>query len=89
MPVAVRPIPSWNVRPIPSWNRVAKLKAARDRKRLATGKCGGRRSYLEARPDVVALAKQLQAGGVSLRKIFAELAAQGHLTGGGNRRCSR
>jgi hypothetical protein len=37
----------------------------------------------------VALAKQLQAGGVSLRKIFAELAAQGHLTGGGNRRCSR
>ena len=62
---------------------VAKLKAARDRKRLATGKCGGRRSYLEARPDVVALAKQLQAGGMSLRKISVELAAQGHLTGGG------
>jgi hypothetical protein len=31
----------------------------------------------------VALAKQLQAGGMSLRKISAELAAQGHLTGGG------
>jgi DNA invertase Pin-like site-specific DNA recombinase len=44
---------------------VAKLKATRDRKRLATGKCGGRRSYVEARPDVVALAKQLQAGGMS------------------------
>ena len=26
---------------------VAKLKAARDRKRLATGKCGGRRLYVE------------------------------------------
>src|SRR6516225_10910591 len=38
-------------------------------------------------PDVVALAKQLQAGGMSLRKISATLAAQGHLTGGGNRRC--
>jgi hypothetical protein len=62
---------------------LAKLKAARDRKRLATGKCGGRQSYLEARPDVVALAKQLQAGGMSLRKISVELAPQGHLTGGG------
>jgi DNA invertase Pin-like site-specific DNA recombinase len=48
---------------------VAKLKAARDRKKAATGKCGGRRSYCEARPDVVALAKQLQARGMSLRKI--------------------
>jgi len=36
----------------------------------------------------VAPARQLQAGGMSLRKISAELAAQGHLTGGGNRRCS-
>jgi hypothetical protein len=41
----------------------------------------GRRTYCEARRDVVALAKQLQAGGMSLRKISAELAAQGHLTG--------
>jgi hypothetical protein len=47
---------------------VAKLKAARDRKKAATGS-GGRRSYVEARPDVVALAKQLQAEGISLRKI--------------------
>jgi DNA invertase Pin-like site-specific DNA recombinase len=61
---------------------VAKLKAARDRKKAVTGKCGVRRSYLEARPDVVALAKQLQAGGMSRRKISAELAAQGYLTGG-------
>lgn len=62
---------------------VAKLKAARDRKKAAIGKCGGRKSYLEARPDVVALAKQLKASGVSLRKISVELASRGHLTAGG------
>ena len=62
---------------------VAKLKAARDRKKAATGKCGVRRSYFEVRPDVVALAKKLHADGLSLRKISAELARQKHLTGGG------
>jgi DNA invertase Pin-like site-specific DNA recombinase len=62
---------------------VAKLKAARDRKKADTGKCGGRRSYLEARPEVVAQVKELSAGGLSLRKISAALAAQGHLTSGG------
>jgi hypothetical protein len=30
-----------------------------------------------ARPDVVALAKELHAGGMSLRKISAELAVRG------------
>ena len=39
---------------------VAKLKAARDRKREAQGKCEGRKSYIEAMPETVALAKQLQ-----------------------------
>jgi DNA invertase Pin-like site-specific DNA recombinase len=62
---------------------VAKLKAARDRKKAATGKCGGRRSYLEARPEVVALARELSASGMSLRKIAVTLAERGHLTGGG------
>jgi DNA invertase Pin-like site-specific DNA recombinase len=62
---------------------VAKLKAARDRKKAATGKCGGRRSYAEARPHVVALAKELHRQGASLRKISVELAARGHLTAGG------
>ena len=38
---------------------VAKLKAARDRKRERDGKCGGRRSHTEARPDMVQLAKRL------------------------------
>ena len=40
---------------------VAKLKAARDRKRARTGKCGGRRSHVEARSEVVALARQCPA----------------------------
>ena len=62
---------------------VAKLKAARDRKKAATGKCGGRKTYAEARPDVVLLAKQMHDQGMSLRKISAELAARGHVTAGG------
>jgi DNA invertase Pin-like site-specific DNA recombinase len=33
---------------------VAKLKTARDRKRAQTGKCGGRKTYAESRPRVVA-----------------------------------
>jgi hypothetical protein len=48
-----------------------------------TGKCGGRKTYVEARPEVVALAKQMQAGGMSLRKISAALAEEGYRTAGG------
>ena len=62
---------------------VAKLKAARDRKKAATGKCGGRKTYAEARPDVVLLAKQMHDDGMSLRDIAAALAEQGYLTAGG------
>jgi DNA invertase Pin-like site-specific DNA recombinase len=63
---------------------VAKLKAARDRKKKATGKCGGRKTHAERRPDVVILAKALarkkpEGGQLSLRAISAELEAQGHL----------
>jgi len=67
---------------------VAKLKAARDRKRSVTGKCGGRKSYAEAKPETrvgqaVALAKELRRQRMSLRKISATLAAQGHVTATG------
>jgi DNA invertase Pin-like site-specific DNA recombinase len=62
---------------------VAKLKVARDRKREATGKCEGRKSYIEAMPETVAAAKQLASEGLSYRKISAALAAQGHVTGSG------
>jgi DNA invertase Pin-like site-specific DNA recombinase len=64
---------------------VAKLAAARRRKRIATGeKVEGRKSHAEARPDVVKLAKALarrkpKGGKLSLRAISAELAARGIL----------
>lgn len=62
---------------------VAKLKAARDRKKAVTGKCGGRKTYAQARPEVTALAKQMAEQRMSYRKISAALAAQGHVTARG------
>jgi len=61
---------------------VAKLKAARDRKREATGKCEGRKSYAEANPEMVGLAQQLsgQRPRLSLRQISAELAESSYRT---------
>ena len=63
---------------------VAKLAAARKRKRLSTGKCEGRKSLAETSPDLVALAKRLarrkpKGGKLSLRAVSAELAAKGFL----------
>jgi hypothetical protein len=64
---------------------VAKLAAARRRKRMATGnKVEGRKSLTEARPDVVGLVKALarkkpKGGRLSLRAISAEPAARGVL----------
>lgn len=69
---------------------VAKLKGARERKKAITGKCGGRKSYSERSPELVALAKKLARYPIngrkrSLRQIAAELEAQGHVTGDGKR----
>ena len=64
---------------------VAKLAAARRRKHAATGeKVEGRKSHAEVRPDVIRLAKALarkkpKGGKLSLRRIAAELAADGFL----------
>jgi DNA invertase Pin-like site-specific DNA recombinase len=64
---------------------VAKLRGARERKRAAVGKCEGRKSHLEVRPDVVREAKRLRRRSPktgrqrSLREVAAELAALGHL----------
>ncbi len=63
---------------------VAKLAAARKRKRLANGKCEGRKSLSETNPEAVALAKALsrkrpKGGKMSLRAVSAELAKQGFL----------
>jgi DNA invertase Pin-like site-specific DNA recombinase len=67
---------------------VAKLRGARDRKRRDTGKkVEGRKSWLERNPEAVRAAKELQGAGVrpvSLRKIAAELAKQGHRAKNGN-----
>jgi len=63
---------------------VAKLKAARDRKRAAVGKCEGRKSWAELNPALVQQAKRLRrkcpkGGQRSLREISAELAKLGLL----------
>ena len=42
---------------------VAKLKGARDRKKAATGKCGGRKSYEERNPEMGSARKE--AGAIS------------------------
>ena len=59
---------------------VSKLRGARDRKRKATGKCEGRRTHQELRPEAVALAKQLHQQKKSLRQISTELATAGHVS---------
>ena len=62
---------------------VAKLKGARERKRVLTGKkVEGRKSHAELRPELVALVRQLRrkrpkGGQRSLRDIAAELAQRG------------
>jgi hypothetical protein len=61
---------------------VAKLRAARQRKRETVGKCEGRKSHAERNPELVALVRQLRrrrpkGGTRSLRKISAELAQRG------------
>jgi len=63
---------------------VAKLAAARKRKREKEGKCEGRKSHQEKHPETVALARRLRrkrpkGGQLSLRAVSQELAAQGHL----------
>jgi DNA invertase Pin-like site-specific DNA recombinase len=63
---------------------VAKLRGARDRKRAASGKCEGRKSHAESRPELARLAKQLRrrspkGGRRSLREVAAALASMGHL----------
>ncbi len=64
---------------------VAKLKAARERKRLASGKCEGRKRHAEINPEMVQIAKGLRRRkrGNSLRAIAADLAARGYVNANG------
>ena len=59
---------------------VSKLRGARERKRAKGHNVEGRKSHAEARPEVVALAKQLRRKHLSLREISAELFTAGHTT---------
>jgi len=68
---------------------VTKLRDAPQRKRETAGKCDGNRSHAEARPELLALVRQLRrrrrkGGQRSLREISAELAARGLLKERGN-----
>jgi DNA invertase Pin-like site-specific DNA recombinase len=69
---------------------VVKLRAARERKRKETGKCGGRKSYAERDSErdrtMLAKARELseQRPRLSLRQISAELQAAGYVTPKGN-----
>jgi hypothetical protein len=76
--------------PLEKAGLVAKLKAARERKKAATGKCGGRHSVGELSPQTVALAKKLARYPLngrrrSLRDVADELEAAGHVTSTGTR----
>jgi DNA invertase Pin-like site-specific DNA recombinase len=62
---------------------VAKLRAARERKKAAGGRASGRFTYAMKVPEVVALVRKLHRQRQSLRQISRALAAQGYLTGGG------
>jgi DNA invertase Pin-like site-specific DNA recombinase len=64
-------------------NLVAKLRAARERKIAAGGRGSGRFTYAMKVPETVALAKELHAEAMTLRKICVALAERGHLTSGG------
>jgi DNA invertase Pin-like site-specific DNA recombinase len=61
---------------------VAKLKAARDRKREAGGKAEGRKRWADVNPDLVQEAKRLRGAGprptMSLREIAVELDKLGY-----------
>jgi len=61
---------------------VAKLRAARERKRQAVGKCEGRKNWAEVNPELVSEAKRLRRRSPkghqrSLRDVAAELAKLG------------
>jgi hypothetical protein len=58
---------------------VANLRLARDRIRKRDGKCEGRKSHAEERPEAVAIAKQLHKQGTGYRAIGTELAKAGHV----------
>jgi DNA invertase Pin-like site-specific DNA recombinase len=62
---------------------VAKLRGARDRKKAATGKCEGRKSWSEMDPEMTKVARELRQAGASLNAVRAALANQGFVSSSG------
>jgi DNA invertase Pin-like site-specific DNA recombinase len=62
---------------------VAKLRGARERKKLATGKCEGRKSWAEMDPAMVAMARELRQSGKSLNGVRVALANLGFVSSSG------
>jgi DNA invertase Pin-like site-specific DNA recombinase len=62
---------------------VLKLRAARDRKRKANGRCEGNPAWLPVTADVRSVAHDMARDGLSLRAIGAELARRGMLSPSG------
>jgi DNA invertase Pin-like site-specific DNA recombinase len=65
---------------------VSKLRGARERRKAATGKCEGRKSLSESRPEVVALAKRLARYPINHRKRSLRDVAAGRCQSNGVRR---
>jgi hypothetical protein len=67
---------------------VAKLRAARDRKRASTGRCKGRKSHAGLNPELVREAKRLRRRSPkghqrSLREISVSLSTRGFVNANG------
>ena len=62
---------------------VLKLRAARDRKRKANGRCEGNPAWLPVTADVRSVAHDMARDGLSLRAIGTELARRGMLSPSG------
>ena len=59
---------------------IAKLRGARERKKAATGKCEGQKSWAERDPAMVKVARELRQTGKSLNAVREALAAQGFVS---------
>jgi hypothetical protein len=63
---------------------VAKLEAARGRKRRQIGKCEGRKGYAETHAALVAEVRDVRHQGQTLEQLASALAERGHVHGKGN-----
>ena len=63
---------------------VAKLRGARQRKKVLTGKCEGAKSYAESVPATVERARALRATGMTLKAITDQMTAEGFQTASGS-----